>query len=66
MTRAMISEAGAGARSRPGTSVTMARRLARRVAEPWPKLQDYTGRYAGNVRGFTRYGEAVSATGSST
>jgi len=32
----------------------MARRLARRVAEPWPKLQDYTGRYAGNVRGFTR------------
>lgn len=25
----------------------MARMLARRVARPWPKLQDYTGRYSG-------------------
>jgi len=41
----------------------MARRLARRVAKPWPKLQDSEGRYAGNVRGFTRYGEAVLGYG---
>jgi len=57
------SGAGSNARSRSGSSLTMARMLARRVARPWPKLQDFEGRYAGNVRGFTRYGEAVLGYG---
>ena len=43
---------------RPDSTV-LARRLAREIASPWPDHQDGYGRYKGNVRGFTRYGESV-------
>ncbi len=46
------------ARDQPD-STAMARSLAREIALPWPRHQDRYGRYKGNVRGFTRYGESV-------
>jgi hypothetical protein len=50
--------AASSARNQPD-STAMARSLAREVAVRWPAQQDRYGRYKGNVRGFTRYGESV-------
>lgn len=40
-------------------STALARDLTRRIAQPWPDLQDRFGRYENPLGGYTRYGEAV-------